>query len=138
VIFLDLDDVIRSHEIALETGGLPGIRDMQMLESAVAAGQNRWLYQGQNLTGRTAIALVAATYLYHLSQNHGFNDANKRTALIAMWTFVEINDWVLDWSESQKTDIPAAIARGELKRHEVEALIDQSLKPLQQSLWDDI
>ena len=54
-----------------QTGGRAGIRDVGLLESALAAAENRHIYEGADL------AACAATYAYHLTQAHAFIDGKS-------------------------------------------------------------
>ncbi len=86
--FLSVDDVLAIHDntIARE-GGLAGIRDPGLLESAVLMPQQQfggqYLHHGQ--------AAMAAAYLFHIAMNHAFHDGNKRTAALAALVFLEVN-----------------------------------------------
>ncbi len=73
--FLTLDDVLIIHDkqIAL-FGGERGVRDMGLLESAIATPQAT--FQGQLL--HDGVLSIASAYLYHVVQNHPFMDGNKR------------------------------------------------------------
>ena len=63
--FPDKLDVLTAHaRLIQETGGSAGIRDVGLLESALAATQNRHSYENADL------AACAATYAYHLTQAH--------------------------------------------------------------------
>lgn len=85
---LDVEAVLAIHAEVLDAhGGLPGLRDKGLLESAVAAPQ-------ASFGGRPLIAdpvEVAAAYLFYLCRNHPFADGNKRTALAAALVFLEAN-----------------------------------------------
>jgi death on curing protein len=75
-----VSSVLSLHEEVLAAhGGLPGLRDPGLLESAVAAPQAS--FGGQPLT--VDPIEIAGAYLFHLCQNHPFSDGNKRTALAA-------------------------------------------------------
>ena len=68
-------------------GGSDGVREMALLESAVAAPQ-------ASVGGRSPfadIAEIAGAYLYYLCKNHPFIDGNKRTALGACIVFFRVN-----------------------------------------------
>ena len=68
-------------------GGLAGVRELALLESAVAAPQ-------ASVGGQSPfkdLAEVAAAYLFYLSRNHPFIDGNKRTALGACIVFLRLN-----------------------------------------------
>jgi death-on-curing protein len=85
---LSTEAVLRIHNQVLEAhGGSPGIRDVALLESAVAAPQ-------ASLSGQPLITdgiEIAAAYLFYLCRNHAFIDGNKRTALAACLVFLEAN-----------------------------------------------
>jgi death-on-curing protein len=70
---LKVSDALSAHERALKTGGLPGIRQISLVESAIARP-----YSGYHRT----IAQKAAALVESVSGNHGFTDGNKRTTLI--------------------------------------------------------
>lgn len=68
-------------------GGADGVRDLALLESAVAAPQATW-------AGKSPYAdlvEMGAAYLFYLCRNHPFLDGNKRTALGACLVFLRLN-----------------------------------------------
>lgn len=77
-------EAIHALEIALH-GGLPGLRDLNARESKLGRPQNKWHYDEADL------ASCAAAYGLGIAKNHAFADGNKRTAMVAMATFLEIN-----------------------------------------------
>ncbi len=87
--FLSVDDVLAIHEntIARE-GGLGGLRDAGLLESAVLMPQQQ--FGGEYL--HPDLPAMAAAYLFHIAQNHAFHDGNKRTAALATLVFLSLND----------------------------------------------
>ena len=87
-IFLSLDEVIEIHRDMIERyGGSAGIRDMGLLQSAVAMPQAG--FGGQFLHGD--LFEMAAAYLFHIVQNHPFTDGNKRGGAAAAIVFLELN-----------------------------------------------
>ncbi|MBI2926251.1 MAG: type II toxin-antitoxin system death-on-curing family toxin [Verrucomicrobia bacterium] len=85
-LFLTVAQVEEFHREALAAyGGIAGVRDRGLLESAVFQPQYVHLY------GRGDLCDVAAAYAYHIAQNQLFLDGNKRTALIAALTFLKAN-----------------------------------------------
>ena len=66
-------------------GGNPGVLNDGAVESAIARAQNRFEYAGADLYE------CAASYIFGLAKNHGYQDANKRTAYMTGWTFLRIN-----------------------------------------------
>ncbi len=88
VQFLSVDDVLFIHQDTIENeGGSPGILNLGLLESAVAMPQQQ--YHGEWLHGD--LAAMAAAYLFHIAQNHPFEDGNKRTAAMSMLVFLDAN-----------------------------------------------
>lgn len=85
--FIDCQAVIELHELELrDSGGLPGVRDQNALESAVAAPQQLYFYdQSADLVD------LGAAYLFALAKNHAFNDGNKRTAYVTCLSFLDLN-----------------------------------------------
>jgi death on curing protein len=73
-------------ETLAEHGGLPGVRDYGLLESALARPQHLHIYEP-----RSDLARLAAAYGFGLARNHPFNDGNKRAAFLAVGLFLEIN-----------------------------------------------
>ncbi|MEO7360597.1 MAG: type II toxin-antitoxin system death-on-curing family toxin [Gemmatimonadaceae bacterium] len=66
-------------------GGNAGVLNNGGIESALARARNRFEYAGANLFE------CAASYVFGLAKNHGYQDANKRTAYMTGWTFLRIN-----------------------------------------------
>ena len=88
-------DSIQSDQIR-EHGGLPGIRDENALESALARPQQKWHY-----AERTDVPALAAAYAFGLVKNHPYRDGNKRIGFLAMVTFLGLNahDFVAEDAE---------------------------------------
>ena len=86
--FLSVDDVLAIHEDTIgHEGGLPGIRDLGLLVSAVMMPQQK--FAGEYL--HKSLASMAAAYLFHIAQNHAFRDGNKRTAAMSALVFLDAN-----------------------------------------------
>jgi death-on-curing protein len=91
--FLTLEQVMRLHDMQLERyGGLAGVRDQGLLESAVA--MRAASFGGEFL--HTDLFAMAAAYLFHIARDHPFTDGNKRTALHATYVFLRLNGFRLD------------------------------------------
>ena len=87
--FLNLEIVLAIHDEQLVMfGGSSGLRDIGLLESAIAQPQAS--FGGEYLHGD--LFLMAAAYAYHIAQNQPFVDGNKRTGIIAALTFLDLND----------------------------------------------
>jgi len=92
-------DQLREH------GGLPGIRDENALESALARPRNQWHYQAA-----TDVAALAAAYGWGLANNHPYRDGNKRIAFLTMAIFVELNGHRLEAPEEEVVQAMLAVA----------------------------
>jgi death-on-curing protein len=105
---------IHDEQIA-EHGGLPGLRDMALVESALVRPRNLAAY------GDPDAAALAAAYAYGLARNHGFSDGNKRTAYVAALVFLLANGWDFTASDTESVEMILALAAGQI---EEEALAD--------------
>jgi len=77
VLFLRLDEVLFLHAEQIDRyGGIQGVRDLGLLESAIASPEAS--FDGKYFHG--TVAEKAAAYLFHIAQNHPFLDGNKRAA----------------------------------------------------------
>lgn len=86
--YLTPNNVIQIHfEIIAATGGLHGLRDSGLLESAVMRPQST--FGGEDLY--PTLALKAAALVHSLLLNHMFADGNKRTAITSMIEFLILN-----------------------------------------------
>lgn len=89
ILFLELDEVVEIHRDQIARyGGTAGIRDMGLLQSALAmpqAGSGGQYFHAD-------LFEMAAAYLYHIASNRPFVDGNKRVAMVATLTFLELND----------------------------------------------
>jgi death-on-curing protein len=111
--FLTLDEVLALHADQLERyGGATGLRELGLLESAVAAP--RATFGGRYL--HATIPEMAAAYLFHLAQNHPFVDGNKRAALAAAIAFLGVNGLWLDAAPDELVETVLGVARGEVTK----------------------
>ena len=87
-MFLTLEQVHRLHAMGLEDhGGSPGIRDVGLIESALASAQNTFLYGGGDDFE------VAAAYAFHLAEAQAYLDGNKRVGIMAALTFLAMQGY---------------------------------------------
>ena len=116
MLFPTLDDIIESHQNQIDTyGGSHGIRDIGLLESAIA--QPEAGFGGQYL--HADIFEMAAAYLYHLVMNHPFVDGNKRVGLEAALIFLEINNENLKASDQELVDLVLKTTAGQVGKREI-------------------
>lgn len=114
-VFLTLAQVLRSHTRQLEQfGGADGVRDMGLLQSALAQPEmgfgGRWLHE--------CLFEMAAAYAFHLCKNHPFYDGNKRTALDAALIFLELNG-ISILANKELTHIMLSVAEGRMSKKEL-------------------
>ncbi len=109
-VWLDRADCLAIHEMMLaQHGGLAGVRDEGMLESALSKPQNLIAY------GSPTLPQLAASYAAGISINHPFLDGNKRTGFMVATTFLELNGLEFTATEESVVEKTVALAAGELK-----------------------
>ena len=103
---------IHAEQIA-EHGGLEGIRDTGLFESAMARAENRAAY------GEPDICDLAAAYAFGLARNHPFADGYERTAFVVTATFLILNGRDLTATEVGVVETFLKLAAGELPEAEL-------------------
>jgi len=108
------DVVLALHDEQIaEHGGLSGIRDPALVESALARPLNLAAY------GEPDAADLAAAYAFGLAPNHPFADGNKRSAAVVALTFLLLNDVAFEITEAELVVMTMALAAGDLSEEEV-------------------
>ena len=108
-VWIDPAVVHAVHDEQLaEHGGAAGVRDIGLLESALARPRNLALY------GAPDVAELAASYAFGLARNHPFIDGNKRSAFVAMELFLQLNGWRLDSPDGDCVLVMLRLAAGEI------------------------
>lgn len=111
--YLALIEVLELHRKILEqSAGALGIRDMGLLESALA--QPRMTFDGKDLY--PSLLEKAAVLGFSIIMNHPFVDGNKRTGHAAAETFLFLNGLEIKASVDEQERVVLAIASGELVR----------------------
>jgi death-on-curing protein len=114
-LHLTVDIVREIHAEAIARfGGLKGVREQALLESAVAAPQAT--FGGQSPF--TDLIEVAAAYLFYLCKNHPFIDGNKRAALGACIVFLRLNGVEPSRDAPEWEALALDIASGDLSREQ--------------------
>jgi death-on-curing protein len=112
-IFLSLGEILEIHRDQIERyGGHPGIRDLGLLQSALAmpaAG-----FGGRYL--HTDLFEMAAAYLFHITQNHAFVDGNKRTGAVASLVFLSLNGIGIEANEEEFEKTVSGVAEGKIDK----------------------
>jgi death on curing protein len=113
-IWVTKEVAIAAHaEQIAEHGGGEGVRDINLLESAMMRPQNLISY------GQPDAAELAAAYAFGIARNHPFVDGNKRTAAVVSETFLAINGYEMNVTDAELVVVFLALAAGELPEDEL-------------------
>ena len=106
-------------------GGSHGLKDIGLLQSALARPQNQYAY------GETDTFQLAAGYAEGISRNHAFIDGNKRTAFQAADIFLTINGYHLNQSNgSEYADMMVELGQGKVSREDVAKILKDNSRPI--------
>lgn len=124
-VFVSRDQVLELHRVSLELhGGLDGLRDPGLLDSALMQPEAAYFY------GQGDLSAIAAAYAFHIAQNQPFLDGNKRTAMGAALTFLESNHVdVAQLDGGRLYDAMIAIAEKRLDKAGLAAVFRSQLSP---------
>jgi len=122
--YLSLGEVVELHQRLLaQTGGAPGIRDVGLLESALA--QPKATFDGTDL--HPTLADKAAALGFALVTNHPFVDGNKRVGHAAMEVFLVLNDHQIVASVDEQERLMLDVASGTLDRPKLAAWLNDHI-----------
>lgn len=107
-----------------EHGGLPGIKDENALEAAIARPLNKAAY------GDPDVFELAAAYLFGIARNHPFSDGNKRTAFLAAYTFLRLHGRQLIATDAEIIAFVLDVAAGEIEETGIAAFFKDYTEPL--------
>ena len=108
-VFLELDEVLEVHADQIERyGGGPGVRDLGLLESALAMPR---MGTGQTYF-HSDLYEMAAAYLFHIVKDHPFIDGNKRTGAMTAYVFSHLNGLELSCSNEALVEEVISVAEG--------------------------
>jgi len=120
MIMLDKEQVKRLHKKLLgATGGLDGLRDEAMLDSALAVAFQT--FDGVELYPSTAAKI--ARIAYGLVCNHPFVDGNKRVGTYVMLVLLELNHFEIDFTDDDIIRIGLELAAGKMSEKQLLDLI---------------
>lgn len=121
--WLSLQTILAIHKMQIaEHGGTDGVRDIGLVESALARPINIFSYEGD-----ADIARLAASLGYGIAKNHAFLDGNKRTALVATRTFLLLNGFSVNASQQEKYLTFLALAEGSVSEDQLAAWLRERL-----------
>lgn len=123
-VWIDKRDVQAIHERLLALhGGLAGIRDEGLLESAIARAKQIWTYASPDKIE------MAAAYTSGIVHNHPFLDGNKRTGFVAGILFLELNGSRFIASEEEAAQAVLSLAAGEMDESEFANFLRANVAP---------
>jgi death-on-curing protein len=122
--WLDLDLVLDVHAEQLALfGGADGVRDLGLLESALARPRNKHSY------GESDLAALAAAYAFGIARNHPFVDGNKRAAFASIIVFLGLNGIDFDAPPAHATAMMLELAAGTVDEDGLTRWIRDNLLP---------
>lgn len=124
--YLTVAEVLLLHARLIQrTGGSSGVRDMGLLESALA--RPRVTFDQQALY--PDLWTTAAALMHSLIGNHPFVDGNKRTALTATGLFLELNDHRLSAINEEVLDFTRRVTTGSIQMNEIARWLEENSQP---------
>jgi death-on-curing protein len=109
-LWIEERDALAIHDRLLALhGGMAGLRDQGLLESALARPQQHHAY-----AGASDIVALAALYTVGIVRNHPFVDGNKRTGFVVGVLFLELHGYEFKASEEDATQAVLGLASGSL------------------------
>lgn len=122
IYFLDLNELKIIHKYQIDKyGGLHGLRDQNLLDSAVNYPQAMF---GQQYL-HTDIYSMAAAYMYAIIKNHPFVDGNKRSGFMAAIVFLAYNDFFIDAKDDELFDLAISIALSKITEKEIAVFLQE-------------
>jgi death-on-curing protein len=117
--------LLHLHGMSLvQFGGLSGLRDEGLFESAMVRPEQRAHY------GNPDVADLSAAYAYGLAKNHPFIDGNKRVAFLALGLSLRLNGYRLTANQSEATQMVMSLAGGHLTEDELAKWIRMHSSPV--------
>ena len=108
-----------------EHGGLHGLRDRNVLESALDRPRNRYAYDST-----ADLADLAAAYAFAIATSHPFNDGYNRAAFTTAAIFLDLNGCDLAYAEPEVVRVVVALAANEIDEPQLAEWIRAGLQPL--------
>ena len=116
-VWVDKPEVLVAHSRQLaEHGGSDGLRDENLLDSALAKPRNVYAYEEG-----VSLYRLAASYAFGIARNHAFVDGNKRTSLVVSEGFLRLNGVRIVAPPEEKYFIFLHLAEGSLSEMELTA-----------------
>ena len=125
-VWIRQDVVLRMHEeVLMLHGGPEGVRDLGLLESALARPKNLFAYSEQDVS----IARFAAAYAKGIVSNHPFVDGNRRIAFTVSLTFLKLNGLELTATKEERVLTFWSLAAGEISEEQLVLWFERNMAP---------
>jgi death on curing protein len=122
--WIRIDAVLAAHAKQLARhGGIEGVRDQGLLESALFRPRNLLAY------GSPDLASLAACYAAGIVRNHPFLDGNKRTALATCRAFLLFNGLTIVATQDEKAEQILRLAASELSEEAFSQWLRERIRP---------
>jgi death-on-curing protein len=124
--YLDLDDAFDAYAEAVEVSvdqAKDALLNLGQLESALARPRNAAAYEGADIVRQ------AATLSWGVAANHAFRDGNKRTAVVLLRSFLNLNGFDMTLSEDEIFELAVGIADAHLSIDDVETRLRPAVVP---------
>lgn len=109
MILLTVSEIISIHsKLIVKTGGLDGIRDSSLLESAVASASNSF----EGIEQYPTIEEKGARLAFAIISNHAFIDGNKRIGILTMLMTLKLNQVNIAYSQEEIIELGLSVASG--------------------------
>ena len=119
----DAVELLHTEQLA-EHGGLPGLRDEAMLESAMARPLNAAAY------GDPSLFALAAGYAFGIVKNHPFVDGNERAGFQAAAMFLRLNGYDITASDAEVVVAVLALADGSMSEDDFARWLESRVEAL--------
>jgi death-on-curing protein len=124
LLWLGREECLALHDMMLsQHGGLAGIRDEGLLDSALARPANLFAY------GEPTLFDLAASYACGIVKNHPFIDGNKRTGFMMGAGFLEVNGMEFQATEAEVVLRTLALAAGEMTEAQYASWLKENSRP---------
>ncbi len=117
--------ILQMHKQLVDTtGGEDGIRDIKLLKSAINSPFQT--FDGKDLY--PTLISKASRLAFSITRNHPFVDGNKRIGVLSMLVFLELNNVLLDYTDSELVELGIGISTGKLETEQISKWIIEHMK----------
>ncbi|MEG1448350.1 MAG: type II toxin-antitoxin system death-on-curing family toxin [Oscillospiraceae bacterium] len=125
MILLTVEEIISIHsKLISKTGGLDGIRDIGLLESAVFSANNSF----NDIEQYPTIIEKSSRLAYAIVNNHAFLDGNKRIGILTMLMTLKLNGIEIQYAQKELIDLGLSIACDKTKYEDILFWIENHIK----------